>query len=265
MLGEPPATQYDLRFQIFGIPIRVHPLFWLVAVLLGFRGGEDPINLLIWVGCVFISILVHELGHAMIALVHGWRPWITLYGFGGLASYQPTRHDARSQILISAAGPVAGFLFIAFVMAAVQASGHTVQLFPDPNELFLAPEEMVNLFPPWAAFQIFDSLNVNVLVFYLWQINILWGLLNLLPIYPLDGGQIMRELCLSANRNRGIEQSLWISIFVAGGVAILSIMHFGDLFLALMFGYLAYLNYNTLQRFSGRGGFGGGGSEPRGW
>jgi Zn-dependent protease len=200
-----------------------------------------------------VSILVHELGHAIAVRVHGWRPWITLYGFGGLASYQPTRHDARSQILISAAGPAAGFLFIAFVMAAVQASGHTVQLFPDPKAS--------NLFPPWAAFEIFDSFNVNVLVFYLWQINILWGLLNLLPIYPLDGGQIMRELCLSAHRSRGIEQSLWISIVVSGGVAILAILLFGDLFLALMFGYLAYTNYTTLQRFTGRGGFGG----PGGW
>lgn len=254
MLGEPPQTQYDLRFQLFGIPVRVHPIFWLVAVLLGIRGRETPpLALLIWVGCVFVSILVHELGHAVAIRAHGWRPWITLYGFGGLASYQPTRHDARSQILISAAGPAAGFLFIAFVMAAVQASGHTVQLFPDPDAS--------NLLPPWAAFEIFDSFNVNVLVFYLWQINILWGLLNLLPIYPLDGGQIMRELCLNSNRSRGIEQSLWISIVVSAGVAILAILQFRDLFLALMFGYLAYTNYATLQSFTGRGGFGG----PRGW
>ena len=93
MLGEPPQTQYDLRFQILGIPVRVHPFFWLVVVVLGLSGGAKttPAELLIWAGCVFVSILVHELGHAAAALAHGWRPWITLYGFGGLASYQPTR------------------------------------------------------------------------------------------------------------------------------------------------------------------------------
>ena len=251
MLGEPPQTQYDLRFQIFGIPVRVHPFFWLVVVLLGISGGAKtpPVQLLLWVGCVFISILIHELGHAAAALAHGWRPWITLYGFGGLASYQPTRHDARSQILISLAGPGAGFLFIALVMAIVQASGHGVQLFPDPHLSFL--------FPPWATFAPFETMNVNVLVFFLWQINILWGLLNLLPIYPLDGGQIMRELCLSANRANGISQSLWISIAVAAGVVVFCVFH-QEIYLALMFGYLAYTNYNLLQHFSGGGGFGGG-------
>ena len=228
----------------------------MVIALLGLGGGEDPINLLIWVGCAFVSILIHELGHAVAALSHGWRPWITLYGFGGLTSYQPTRHDARSQILISAAGPAAGFLFIAFVMAAVHVSGHPVQLFPNP--------QVSNLFPPWASFYPFASENFDALIWYLWQINILWGLLNLLPIYPLDGGQIMRELCLLSNRNRGIERSLGISIFVSTAVAIASIMLLGRLFLAIMFGYLAYMSYMALQRYMGRGGFGGGRSSGPG-
>jgi len=255
MLGEPPQTQYDLRFHLFGIPVRVHPFFWLVAILLGVSSGGEtpPIDLLIWVGCVFVSILIHELGHATVALAYGWRPWITLYGFGGLASYQPTRHDWKSQVLISAAGPFAGFLFIALVMAAVQASGHSVQL----PAMFVG--EVHPLFPPWATFVPFDSANINALIWYLWQINILWGLLNLLPIYPLDGGQIMRELCLSANRGRGIEQSLWISIIVAGGVVVFCVMQ-REIYLALMFGYLAYTNYTLLQHFSGGGGYGGGGS-----
>jgi Zn-dependent protease len=247
MLGEPPQTQYDLRFQILGIPVRVHPFFWLVVVLLGLGGGAEttPAELLIWVGCVFVSILIHELGHAAVALSHGWRPWITLYGFGGLASYQPTRHDARSQILISLAGPGAGFLFIALVMAIVQASGHPVQLLPN------------GVARPWISFVGFENGNLNQIIGFLWFINIFWGLLNLLPIYPLDGGQIMRELCLLANRAQGIAQSLWISIAMAGGVAVFSAFQ-GEIYLAFMFGYLAYTNYTLLQHFSGGGGYGGG-------
>ena len=58
----PPPTQYDLRFAIAGIPVRVHPLFWLITILFGF--SADLIQLLIWVFVVFVSILVHELGHA---------------------------------------------------------------------------------------------------------------------------------------------------------------------------------------------------------
>lgn len=246
LLGEPPQTQYDLRFKLFGIPVRVHPWFWVIAVLLGISGGGEtpPIDLLIWVGCVFVSILVHEFGHALAALAYGWRPWITLYSFGGLASYQPTRHDWRSQVLISIAGPLAGFFFIAAIMAAVQASGHQIQILPNTPSIGFH-----SLFPPWAFFFPFESGNVNTLIWYLWQINILWGLLNLLPIYPLDGGQITRELCLQGNRSRGIEQSLWISIVTAGGVVVLCLMN-REIYLAFMFGYLGYSSYNLLQQFS---------------
>ncbi|MEK6249502.1 MAG: site-2 protease family protein [Planctomycetales bacterium] len=245
LLGEPPQTSYDLRFQLMGIPVRIHPFFWLITLLLGIQ-LKDPMFVLIWVLCAFISILIHELGHALAALAHGWKPWITLYGLGGLASYQPTRHDARSQIIISLAGPAAGFLFIAFVMAAVNASGHPVS--------FVRGE----LLPFWVTFEPFENMNMIVLIHSLLWINILWGLINLLPVYPLDGGQVAREICLSLNPRGGIVQSLWISIFTAGAVAVLSLVHFRDFFVAFMFGFLAYENYTTLQRFTGRGGGGSG-------
>ena len=65
LLGEPPRTGGDLNFQLFGIPVRVHPLFWLIAVLLGISGDPQPAEILLWVVAVFVSILVHELGHAL--------------------------------------------------------------------------------------------------------------------------------------------------------------------------------------------------------
>ena len=68
----------------------------------------------------------------------------------------------------------------------------------------------------------------------------------------LSGG-----LAVSANRANGISQSLWISIAVAAGVVVFCVFH-QEIYLALMFGYLAYTNYNLLQHFSGGGGFGGG-------
>ena len=86
LLGEPAPTQADLHFRIFGFPVRVHPLFWVVTVLLGLQGRADPFETLVWVGVVFVSILVHELGHATLERTFGGHPWITLYSFGGLAS-----------------------------------------------------------------------------------------------------------------------------------------------------------------------------------
>ena len=115
LLGEPPPTQADLHFRVFGIPVRVHPLFWIVTLFLGLAAARRPIRCetLIWVAVVFVSILVHELGHALMQRYFGGHPWITLYGFGGLASCNDCDRSPRSQILISLAGPVAGFLLAA--------------------------------------------------------------------------------------------------------------------------------------------------------
>ena len=63
LFQSPPPTRYDLRFSIAGIPVSVHPVFWLIALLFGSSG--DPLLIPIWILVVFVSILVHELGHAL--------------------------------------------------------------------------------------------------------------------------------------------------------------------------------------------------------
>ena len=97
MFGQVPQTQYDLHFQVLGIPVRIHPAFFVLCVIMGFSEGwarELQVNVLVpillWTGVVFVSILVHELGHALMARNFGWPPNITLYHFGGLASFQPS-------------------------------------------------------------------------------------------------------------------------------------------------------------------------------
>ena len=81
LIGEPPPSQADMHFRLLGFPIRVHPFFWLVAVFLGVGTGKnetDPVELLTWVAVVFVSILIHELGHAIMKRAYGGHPWITL-------------------------------------------------------------------------------------------------------------------------------------------------------------------------------------------
>jgi len=82
LLGEPERTQADLNFALFGFPVRIHPLFWLVAVILGFRAISTPADLLIWVLAVFLSILVHELGHMAAARLVGVRVLSFSLGLG---------------------------------------------------------------------------------------------------------------------------------------------------------------------------------------
>ena len=77
-----PTSRYDLRFSIAGIPVRVHPLFWLIALLLGSSG--DLLQIVIWIFVVFVSIVVHELGHAFALRWYGLRSQILLHFSGGL-------------------------------------------------------------------------------------------------------------------------------------------------------------------------------------
>ena len=140
---EPPRTAYDVHFHIAGIPVRVHPFFWLATLILGSNswsanGNADPdagLKLLIWVGVMFVSILVHELGHSVVMRYFGQTPRIVLHMLGGLAiadtdflSRRAARRTPQQQILISLAGPGAGFVLAALTAAWVTALGGEFRL-----------------------------------------------------------------------------------------------------------------------------------------
>src|SRR4051812_375028 len=111
MLGIPAPTPYDLRFRLLGIPVRIHPLFWLITLMMGWNGPDYQVAL-IWVACAFVSILVHEYGHGLMARSFGYRPFIILYGMGGLCVSEGERQTPRERLAILLCGPGAGFLLL---------------------------------------------------------------------------------------------------------------------------------------------------------
>ena len=241
LLGEPPATSADIHFRCWGVPVRIHPLFWVVALLLYVGGGPvNPKLALLWVVAVFVSIVIHEMGHALAFRHYGASPRITLYGLGGLASANYFDAGPRASILIALAGPAAGFL-LAFALAVLMvATGHDVGFW---------------LFVPHVFPDDFRSPEFFVVTQYLLWINVLWGVLNLLPVYPLDGGQVAREALTLRDASTGIARSLKLSLAAAALVALLAVLG-NRLFLAIMFGYLAYSSYQTLQAYSNSRGYG---------
>lgn len=250
IFNEPSRTPYDLRFSVLGIPVRVHPFFWLITAILGSRGNTDPAEMILWVLTVFVSILIHELGHALTARAFGWEPWITLYGMGGLASYRPTFKSHWRQIVISLAGPGAGFLFAALIVAGIAASGHHV--------FWTWPESLLPVgFDPY--FKSDGEINaiLTLLLIELLYVNIFWGLFNLLPMLPLDGGRIAESALQIVDPRDGLQKSLWLSIFVALGAAAFAFLRLENTLLAFFCVYLAYSSYMSLQAIGG--GFGGGG------
>jgi Zn-dependent protease len=160
-------SPFDVNFRLFGIPVRVQPMFWLMMALLGSgsfqRGGFEL--LIIWVACGFVSIMVHELGHALAYRFFGIWSAITLVAFAGLTHGQGSPRHAWQRMLVSAAGPIAGFAFVAAVFGSA-------------------------LVVPWPAR---NEYLESAFLFLLLQ-GIFWNLLNLLPIWPLDGGNIAREI-----------------------------------------------------------------------
>jgi stage IV sporulation protein FB len=266
ILAEPPRTQYDLNFQILGFPVRIHPLFWLIAFVLGFHGAPDGMVIAIWMLVVTVSILVHELGHALAIRRFGRPAHIVLYGMGGLAiegegsgysdswsSYSSSSFGRRSrtpteQILISIAGPAAGFILAGLVILGVFALGGSVTFF------------ITDYYIPWWQISmrglLADKPHLHLLIDFLLQVNILWGILNLLPIFPLDGGQIAQQVFVVSDPWGGMVKALWLSVLVAGAMAVLCAIGLKSMLMALMFGSLAVSNYMTLQQLRGGGGGG---------
>lgn len=270
LLVEPPRSNYDLHFALWGIPVRVHPFFWLAAFLLGFQpGANSSAAVLIWIGVMFVSILIHELGHALAIRHYGFQPRITLYHLGGLASYDPSesynfsynanQDSAAAKIIIAAAGPAAGFVLAAAVVGLCWLVKKPV-LFEWGGPLGFQ----------WSA-SAFPNPKTQELVYQLIFINVFWGLVNLLPVFPLDGGQIAVQLLEARRPHQGTLQGLWISVYTGGAVAVLALARLGfdrdGFFIALMFGLLALQCYLMLQRLraSGYGGAYDDEQSDRGW
>lgn len=226
------------RFTLFGFPILIHWMFWLNTALMGGAlGASSPgqlRGLLAWMVAVLLSILIHELGHALTMRNFGdRRVGIVLYAFGGLA--QGSRHlTRREDVMITAAGP-------ALQILAGLAAGWTITLWRPPS-LWLH--------------QMLDSFTA---------VSLFWALLNLIPILPLDGGR----LCAAILGGGGQRKALKISLACAAALALLAFQDGlwrglqdgvlnllqvdvskrvgGGIFALLVFGMLAFNNWKALQ------------------
>jgi Zn-dependent protease len=195
---------------------------------------------------MFVSILVHELGHALLMRRFGYFPRIVMYHFGGLAipeagysaAFSKPQRDTWSSVLTSLAGPGAGFVFAALVTVLVYALGGRVEL---------AWENLPAL--PWDV-RLPRSVGrpVYYLINFLLAINIFWGLINLAPVLPLDGGQVARDLLLHRDRYNGLVHAIQLSVAMGVIIAAFFWLTMKDEYAAIMFGLLAISNFLTLQQ-----------------
>ncbi len=196
MFGLSGNSPFDLRWRMFGIPVGIKMSFWFFCLFFGL-----PYLLLrrwdlfaIWVGCTLFSFLFKELGHVLFGRIFGVRGGIVLYAFGGspVGDYESMRRWQR--IVFHAAGPAFSFSLWAVAVVCHNQSDLLVQLGR-------------------------AEIPVRYVLLRLIQLNWFWGIIHLLPIYPLDGGKIVRELCEAVSPRFGLIFSLLISLACAGGLA----------------------------------------------
>lgn len=206
-------------FNLFAIPIRVEPWFWITMAFLGYmvHANEPVILTLIFILAGFISILVHELGHALTVRKFGLPTEITLHGFGGYATFPPGRLDRLQSFLVTAAGPGLQIM-LAFVLIAL------IQIVPIPSESLM-----------------------KALVDDLKWVSVIWALMNCLPVYPMDGGQMMAAVLGPRREHLVYLFSVFVAVFI--GIAA---FFFNFLLLPIFMGLFAWQNWQMYQNSTRR-------------
>lgn len=231
MLGA-MASRPHLR--IGSIPVHVEWPFFLIAALLGANGirawpGNSFVYILVWVAIVFVSVLVHELGHAFAYRMFGQRPSITLTAFWGLTHGQRDLSRGKA-VIVSLSGALT-----AMVVLGIPAIVWRDQVYESTHSI--------------AWYQI---------VYYLGYVNLWWSLANLLPLLPLDGGNITRTLfgertARIASIATGAFVGVWLYLigysYAAIFIGMLALMNLGE---AMSEGYVG-----SGRGFSIAGGTGG--------
>ncbi len=203
--------------QIRGrIPITIFPTFWLFAALIGYLNSLSFIGTLVWVGIIFVSVLFHEFGHALTASMFGQHPRIELVALGGLTYHDGQKLSFWKQFLIVLNGPIFGFLLAILATVLLQ--------FPTFNQGMTG-----------------SILSLTRIV------NIFWTVVNLLPVMPLDGGQLLRIVMEKIFGLKGFRYAMVTSVAIALAISVFFFVTQAFLIGALFF-LLAFQSYDTLRR-----------------
>lgn len=230
-----------LAFAIAGIPVRVDATFWIVMGLFGFqrasvRGGLDVTLLVEWVAMVFVGILVHELGHAVSFRSFGRRPNVTLYGMGGLTMAAGPLTPGK-RLVTTLAGPGVGFALGGLALA-LQRGG--IWSLPRFDGVPLGELMRLSLSAPFVADGLAETVFLDLLF-----INIGWGLLNLIPLHPLDGGQSLQAILELAGVRAAARITSMIGVVIAAAAGVWA-LQVGSLFLLLIMVFLGLANVRRL-------------------
>ena len=201
-------------FTLADIPVSVSP--WYLLLVFFFAQALSVANpVLVGLG-ITISLLAHELGHALVARHYKLRPHILLHVFGGLTGHERARSNGQDALIV-AAGPMSGLLLSALCFAV-------------------------------SSFVDIRSAQAAAMLALMFNINLYWSIFNLLPMWPLDGGQLLRILASKIWKPaRGERLTHIVSILVVILVAVASYYVRGGQMLMIILAITAWQNVQALS------------------
>jgi len=209
-------------FRIFGIELEIHVTFLLLWALFAVAGwSEGGLLGVIWISAllflVFTCVVLHELGHSLTARHYGIEvPRILLMPIGGMAQFERIPRNPRQEIIISLAGPAVNLgiacLILPFITWPLR--------WPGESDLLLDRASVIQ---------------------FLLMINIVMALFNLLPIFPMDGGRILRAaLAMRFPYLQATTIATWLAKALAIIGAAIAIFHLKNPLLLFLFAFIFF-------------------------
>lgn len=194
--------------------MRLNLSFLLVPAVLMYAPGRPVSVMLTWLVSIAVAIMWHEIGHGVAFKAYGHEPEISLMGFMGLTYSSAMRRLTDRQLLvIAAAGPGAGLLLGG--IAQVVRDTLFADAYAHPLDVFI-------------------------------KINVVVSLFNLLPVFPLDGGRIVKSLMTMASPMHGEKAAHVVSLGVAGIALLYAVNHQMQITALILLG-IAAMNFGALR------------------
>jgi Zn-dependent protease len=211
-LGSVRGTSIDIDFNFL--------ILVVLFVVMNYNAAMGIQYALVWVPILFLSVLLHELAHAAMIGIFGFgSSQIVLTGMGGV-TFNRRKAKPWQDMLISLAGPLSSF-----------------------GLMFLCRWIMYNV-----TFAHRDPMLAALLPDMEWA-NRFWGMFNLIPVAPLDGGHAVREFFnIFLPDRKSFVIYVWIAIVCGGGIAVYLFLQ-GNFFIALYIAWFVYMAFEQWKHF----------------
>lgn len=221
--------------RVSGIKFKVHWTFFLLLAWIVFdelkHGGNTKGVLfnLTFIIVVFLCVVLHELGHALMAKHYNIKTEkITLLPIGGIASFEKLPESPKQELLIVIAGPLVNVV-IAILL-------YLILLVQDFMKLNFTE-----------TFEVLMLYNLQSFLFFLFIVNVSLIVFNLIPAFPMDGGRILRSLlALKVGRIKATKITSSLGLMIAIIFFFVGLLYNPLLMFIALFIFLGAFNENRI-------------------